>query len=257
MQLSDLSSEYESLWITYARQQAALARLKSELDGKPSLDRSSIVDIPVSKSLSLAIVENEQNQLDMNNLDFGKETAYLKTATAHEEERAQVLSQQQAKETEGVTSDTADLQRYEDLYKKGAIALPSLADARRTVLLSSTRELQTTALLASVQRDEGDLNRRLDRLADTRRIEVLRNIQETMTQIAMTRSKLQAVSGKLRYTGMLKSQLVRGVDSDPTVFVFHDGADRAGKIAAGLDTMLQPGDTVEIALQAAFAPAER
>jgi polysaccharide export outer membrane protein len=257
LQVSDLTGEYESLWIAYTRQQAAIARMKAELDNKTSLDSGSLVASPISKSLGNAIVDNERKQLEMNNLDFQKETAYLKEATTHEAERSKVLSQQQAKETEGAASDTAELERYQDLYKRGAVTLPSVADARRTALLSSTRELQTTALLASVQREEEDLNRRLDRLGDTRRIELLRSLQEMTSESAVTTSKLQAVSEKLRYTGMVKSQLTRGIDSDPTVFILHDGAKSPEKIAANLDTPLRPGDTVEIALQTALAPGER
>ena len=67
-------------------------------------------------------------------------------------------------------NDTADLQRFEDLFKKGAIALPSVTEARRTVLGSSTRALETTAALTSVEREQGELNRRLEKLSDVRRM---------------------------------------------------------------------------------------
>jgi polysaccharide export outer membrane protein len=161
-----------------------------------------------------------------------------------------VLNEQQSKEQEGVKADIADLQRYTELYNRGAVALPGLSDARRTVLLSSTRALQTTALLDSVEREQQDLNRKLDRVGDSRRMQLLQQMQVATTALASTRAKLQAISDKLRYTGMVKSQLVRGVDSQPKIVIMRVVDGRQSKINADVDAELQPGDTVEVALQA-------
>jgi len=78
----------------------------------------------------------------------------------------------------------------------------------------------------------------------------LREMQDATTALASTRTKLQAVSDKLRYTGMVKSQLVRGVDSQPKIEIMRVVDGRASKINADVDAELQPGDTVEVALQA-------
>ena len=250
LQLSDLTSEYNSLWIDYAKEQATVARLQAELDGKQDLDGKAVMGTPIAPSLSNEILTNERSQLAVRNADFSKEQVYLRNASAKETERAHILGEQQSKELEGVKADTADLQRYEDLFKKGAVALPGLSDARRTVLLSSTRALQTTALLASVEREQGDLNRRLDRVGDARRMQVLHDLEDATTQLAATRAKLQSVSDKLRYTGMVKSQLVRGSDSQPKITVVRTVDNKRTQIPADVDSELQPGDVVEIALQA-------
>ena len=250
LQLSDLTSEYNSLWIDYAKQQALVARLQAELDGKPDLDGKLLTGLPIARSLSTEILDNERSQLAARDTDFAKERVYLRKASAKESERAQVLSEQQNKEQDGVKADMVDLQRYEDLFKKGALALPGLSEARRTVLLSSTRALQTTALLASVEREQGDLDRRLERVDDARRMQVLHDLQDANTQLAATRAKLQAVSDKLRYTGMVKSQLVRGSDSQPKIVIVRTTDGKRSEITAGVDTELEPGDVAEVALEA-------
>ena len=98
------------------------------------------------------MVTIEQDQLDTRNVDFAKEHNYLTNASQKEAQRVEILNQQEDKEIEALKNDTADLQRFEDLFKKGAIALPSVTEARRTVLGSSTRALETTAALTSVER---------------------------------------------------------------------------------------------------------
>ena len=255
LQLSDLTSEYSALWIDYAKGQALIARLQAELGGKQDLDARSVIDTPVARSLTRDIIDNQRGQLALRIADFDKEQVYLKNAAAKESDRAKILNEQQSKEQDGVKADGEDLQRYTDLYKRGAVALPGLADARRTVLLSSTRALQTTALLDSVEREQQDLSRRLDRTGDTRRIKLLDDLQDATTALAATRAKLQAVSDKLRYTGMVKSQLVRGDDSRPKVTIVRNVEGKRTEITASVDAELQPDDTVEIALQIADAAA--
>lgn len=249
LQLSDLTSDYNTLWVDYARGQAVVARLQAELDGKPQLDPKLVIGTPIAPTLAKEVLENEKSQLTVRNADFAKEQVYLKEASSREAERAKLLSDEQAKEQEGLKNDTADLQRYSELFSKGAVALPGLSEARRTVLQASIRVLQTTSVLDSVEREQQDLARKLDRTADARRILLLKDMQDATTALAATRAKLQAVSDKLRYTGMVKSQLTRGTDSQPKITITRTVDGRMVAVTGRIDTELQPGDTIDVALQ--------
>ncbi|MGY2051398.1 polysaccharide biosynthesis/export family protein [Methylobacterium sp. JK268] len=254
LQLASLRDEYNTAWIDYAKEQQRLARLKAELDGKPDPDRKAVIDTPVAPSLTKELSEGERAILATRSDDIAKEKRYLTDAAAKESERASVLTEQERREKAGVQSDTEDLQRYQQLFDRGNVPMPRLVEARRTVLLSATRALQTTALLASVEREKGDLGRKLQRVDDNRRLEVLREIQDSTAKLATIRSRLQAASEKLRYTGMVKSQLVRGFDSQPQITIFRKSGGTRTRLPADFDTELQPGDVVEIALQAEEAP---
>ncbi len=249
LQLSDLTSQYNNLWIDYARQQALVARLQAELDGAADVNSKALMSAPIGIGIGNEIVANERKQLAVRNGDFAKEKTYLRDASAKEAERASVLNEQLAKERDGVSADSEDLQRYNDLFKKGAIALPLLADARRTVLLSSTRALQTTAVLDSVELEKQDLNRKLDRTDDNHRMKLLEDLQLANVELAKTHALLQSVSNKLRYTGMVKSQLVRGNDSQPKITLIRDVDGQRTQSLIGIDSELQPGDTIDIALE--------
>ncbi|ACA15602.1 polysaccharide export protein [Methylobacterium sp. 4-46] len=254
LQLSDLRDAYNTAWIDYAKEQQRLSRLRAELDGKGELDRKAVIETPVAPSVAKELSEGERAILTTRNEDIVKEKRYLTEAAAKENERASVLSEQERREKEGVQSDTDDLKRYQELFDRGNVPMPRLVEARRTVLLSATRALQTMAVLASVEREKGDLGRKLQRVDDTRRLEVLREIQDSTAKLAAIRSRLQAVSEKLRYTGMVKSQLVRGFDSQPQISIFRRSGGKTARIPADHDTELQPGDVVEVALQAEEPP---
>ena len=250
MQISELNGEANGLWVEYAQSQASIARLQAELHDKPQIDAGSLVSTPLGKGLTDNMVTIEQDQLDTRNVDFAKEHNYLTNASQKEAQRVEILNQQEDKEIEALKNDTADLQRFEDLFKKGAIALPSVTEARRTVLGSSTRALETTAALTSVEREQGELNRRLEKLSDSRRMQLLHDLQMATATAAGLQVKLQAVTTKLRYVGAVKSQLVRGFDSQVQIDITRSSNGKSSHITGSADFALQPGDVVEIVLPA-------
>ena len=247
LQISELTGQYNELWVDYARWQGAVARLQAELDGKQDIDADTFSQTQIPPALSAQLVKNEQNQLRARNLDFQKERIYLAAASERESQRAQLLGQQENQDMEGLKIDTADLQRYEELFRKGAVAVPALSEARRTVLASSTRALQTTVALASVQREQSEVSRRLERLDQVRRIDLLKELQEATTGLAATRVRLQSVSTKMRYLGIDKSHVVKDINATKiTLTRMVDGKLSHFKVEP--DEALQPGDVVEVVL---------
>jgi polysaccharide export outer membrane protein len=63
------------------------------------------------------------------------------------------------------------------------------------------------------------------------------------------------VSEKLVYTGLVRSQLVRGKGSKPEISIVRTGVG-AGQIAADEEMELRPGDVIEISLQGDMTPAQ-
>lgn len=124
-----------------------------------------------------------------------------------------------------------------------------VTDARRAVLLSATRKLQTTAHLMQIKKQQDELARRLEKLDDQRRLELLRELQDTSVSLNEIREKLQSVAEKLQYTSMVRSQLARGAVNQPVITIFRKGEKEPERIAASEDTELQPGDAVEIGLR--------
>ncbi len=158
------------------------------------------------------------------------------------------------KELEGEEADIEELQRLQQLFSKGNVAIMRVVDARRSLLLSSTRRLQTASELAQVERLRQEFGRRSERLDDQRRIEILRELQDANIRIATVRSRLEAAGEKLIYVGMVRSQLVRGRGSKPELVVFRTSDKGRERRVVEEDTELLPGDVVEVSLQADLVP---
>lgn len=249
LESADFRAEYYSLWTEFAKQEAYIARLKSELEHDSRLDTKDLSDTPIPKAVSSQIHDRESEQLLARITDRKKEMDHLARAMGQEDARISVLKEQQQKEREGAQADATDLADMRENFKKGLIPIMRMSEARRLALLSATQALQTTAMLAQTEREREDLSRRLEVVDDRRRVDLLGEVQDAEVKLQKIRARLQAVSDKLLYSSMIRSQLVRGNDGKPTVTVFRDSNGDRQTLPADENSELMPGDVVEIALR--------
>ena len=249
LESADLRSEYGSLWTEFAKEQARMWRIKNELGEGAQISPSALTDVPIARSAISEIVHAETEYLKTKQSDYQQEKAFLEHGVRQGDDEVRVLSEQQKREEEGFQSDLEDLQKASDLFAKGSLTSPRVTDARRAVLLSSTRKLQTSAQLLQVKKQQDEFARKLTKLDDQRRLDLLRELQDTSLRLNQIREKLQSVAEKLQYTAMVRSQLVRGAGSKPDIAIIRKGEKGPERIIASEDTELQPGDAVEVTLR--------
>jgi polysaccharide biosynthesis/export protein len=249
LESADLRSEYGSLWTEFAKEQAHMWRIKNELGDGPQISPRALSDVPIARSAISEIVNAETEYLKTRQSDYQREKGFLQRSVRQGDDEANVLSEQEKKEEQGVQSDLDELQKVTDLFSKGTLTSPRLTDARRAVLLSSTRKLQTTAQLMQVKKQQDEIARRLEKLDDQRRLDLLRELQNTSVNLNVIRGKLQSVGEKLQYTAMVRSQLARGAGNKAEIAIIRKGEKGQERIIASEDTELQPGDTVEVTLR--------
>ena len=255
LESADLRSDYESLWTDFVKEQTHIWRLKGELGAKDIPDQKIFEAAPISQSAIRQIARLAAEQLKSRQEDYYREKVFLQSGVAQSDEQIAVLSEQLQKEDQGLQADSEDFQRISDLFSKGAVVMPRVSDARRALLLSSTRKLQTTAQLMQVKKQRDDFARQLERLDDLRRFHLLRDLQDAEVRLNQIRAKLQGVGEKLQFTGLVRSQLVRGTGGKPEIAIVRKGENGRERLAAEEDSELQPGDVVEVALRTEQVPA--
>jgi polysaccharide export outer membrane protein len=249
LESADLRSEYGSLWTELAKEQARMWRIKVELGEGTQINPATLTDVPIARSAISEIVNAESEYLKTKQNDYQQEKEFLQRSVRQGDEEVRVLSEQQQKDEEGLQSDVEDLRKASDLFAKGSLISPRVTDARRAVLLSATRKLQTYAQLLQVKKLQDESARRLVKLDDQRRLDLLRELQDTSLKLNQIREKLQSVGEKLQYTAMVRSQLVRGAGSKPDIAIIRNNGKGSERIIASEDAELQPGDTIEVTLR--------
>jgi polysaccharide export outer membrane protein len=246
---ADFRSDYESLWIEFAKEQAHVWRVRAELGEEDTLDPKGLRDVPIPADTISQIARLEAEQLKARQDDYLREKEFLRLGIKHADEQTAVLSEQLQKEEAGLQADTQDLQRVTDLFGKGAVPIPRITDSRRAVLLSSTRKLQTISQLMITKKQRDEFSRQLERLDDLRGINLHQELQDAGVKLNQIRAKLQGVGEKLQYTALVRSQLIRGGGSKPQITVARKENKNWERFAAEEDSELQPGDVVEVALR--------
>jgi polysaccharide export outer membrane protein len=246
---ADFRSDYESLWTEFAKEQAHISRVRTELGEGDNLDQNVWQQLPIPASTISQIKRLEAEQWKGRQDDYQREKEFLQRGVKLANEQTGVLSEQLQKEEAGLQADTQELQRATELLNKGALTVPRLTEARRALLLSSTRKLQVISQVMATKRQRDDFSRQLERLDDQRRINLLQELQDAGIKLNQIRAKLQAVGEKLQYTALVRSQLIRGAGGKPQITIVRKGDHGRERFAAEEDSELQPGDVVEIALR--------
>jgi polysaccharide biosynthesis/export protein len=251
MDATDFRHELTALQVDYARQSAVVDRLMAELENKTHISGAKEQWESTGDASIVSAVKNTQaEQLRLRSIDYDKERSYLQGAVDLVRDRVHKLTEQQEQEKEGTAADLNELGRINDLVKKGTLPFPRSTDARRTALLSSTSLLQTGASLGLASLERRDLERRLQKLPDARRLDLVRELETAQVDLAKLRSRIVAVQRKIAYAGILRSQLSNHESSRPKLTIFRDSDDERKRIEAEEYTELLPGDLIEVSIWA-------
>jgi polysaccharide export outer membrane protein len=161
---------------------------------------------------------------------------------------ARILQEQREKENEGVSEDEAEARRLQDLLKVGTVAITRVTQARRALLLSKTRFLQVTAQLGSAQRDFDDFSRELGKLQQSRRVNLVCDLEQAEAAQLSKQSQLNAAKQKLIHVSTFQSQFLTGKLGKIEISLFREEEGQVKQIEADEDTKLEPADAVQIAI---------
>jgi polysaccharide export outer membrane protein len=245
---AEMNSEIQGLWIDLARTEARMLRINAGLGGKEQIAAERLTPSPVPPNRLKEILELEAEQLKAERADYEREKAFLGRAIRQADEQTKLLAAQEAKEEQGTLADIEELKKVEELFGRGALPSPRVTDARRAVLLSSTRRLQTGAQLMDVKKRQEENTRQLERLDDQRRIRLLHELRETRVTLNQIQVKLQGAGEKLAHLG-------RERGFRPELSIVRKSESGSETLRANEDSELQPGDVVEVALRTEFSTA--
>ena len=248
IQSADLGADYETFWTEQAREQARFARLKAELNNEAQLGAGPAESLPVSNQLQSDIVNNESQQLALWHSDFDKEIESLTRAIKSATDQLAELVEQRDKEKEGAAADSEELQRLSAFNKQGDVTSNRVVDARRAMLLSSTRELQTEEQIVQITREREGYIRRIEKFREEGRSAILKEIEDSQLRLAAVNARIAATADKMVYTSTMRSQLPLSKLGGPSVTIVRGDRGNRSKTEASEDSVLEPGDVIEISV---------
>ena len=245
---ANLRSEYITDWLTLAREHARVWRIKTELGENIELDQKAIPPAPVPDTTISQIVNLEIQYRTASSSDHERQKDFLRRSIQEADQQALVLSEQKQNEDEGVQADSQEFQKARAAFGNGSLPSFRVAEFRRAVLYSSTRQLQTTNQLMQVKRSRAEFARELEKIDDQRQIRLLAELQDATVKLAGERAKLRSAEEKLQLAGLRPPRSSDGA-SKADITLFRSGMNGKERLTADADTELQPGDVIEVALR--------
>lgn len=245
----DYGSSRETLMLEFSRERAQYWRLNAELDenGKASGD-DLLQRLPQIGGADV-IAKSEADMLAIRTRDWQNEKAYLAKAVEQAGARARALSEQFETETRGSVADAEEFERTRKLLEKTMTTQSRVTDARRAMLISATRALQIGVQVATAERDQEERARAMARSIDQRRADLMKQRDESALRLAQLKSRMEANDRKLVFMGGASKQVLGDDPAKLRITIKRDSVDGLQTIAATEDTLLTPGDVVEVALK--------
>ncbi|MBM6584154.1 polysaccharide biosynthesis/export family protein [Microvirga sp. BT689] len=222
------------------RKQLIYNELNMKGDDKAINNKTDNVDWPQRSYMA--------EQFRAQDVDFQNDVAHLRRTTEQIGNRSSALDEKKTKEEEGLKADIEDFERSKALLEKGTTSIQRVTDARRAMLLSATRALQTEVEAARATLEKDQIARSMQKLQDQRRIRIFTELQDNAAKIRRIQTQLKAVKGKLTLVGALKSAWNDSKMTQPQIVVHRTDGKQREQIAATEDTPLMPGDSVEVIL---------
>ena len=248
LETARLRGDVNGAWTDIARYEAVRWRLRAEIgEAKGQPDPEIFAKSTLTPELVERVFKTEADQLATRKAERDREIAYLKNVIDQSDRRLDLLSEQQKNEQEASKADTEDFERVSKLFEKGAVAITRFSDSRRSMLLSATRILQTSAAIAQVEREREELKKMLASVDDKRRIQVLTDLQEVEGKLLQARARLKSTQEQLLYSGRMRNR-INGSKQQVALAIVRQTSEGRQNIVATEDTELVPGDSVEATL---------
>jgi polysaccharide export outer membrane protein len=241
--IAELKSRYGALMSNYIAAVTDAARLTTEMEGGETVAPEILTSYDLTEETQAQVLAVAQKQLAAQTGLLEGERAYLQAAIQQNGQRVSVLREQQRQEQEGVDSDRAELNRIEGLAGQGAVQAVRVTEARRQLLLTSTRALETKANLATAEIRQADLARQLQRLDEERQLAALADLQIANRQASSLHAELEGMAEQI-----VLNTPAAAPGGEPAVSftIFRNDGVQVKGTQADLELELHPGDVVEV-----------
>ncbi len=243
----DLQRDYQSLWTEYLKAHYHRERVKAEMQGVAEFDLRAPAGSPLPAKLANAIASSETEALKLALEDGGKEQAYLEASAKAAAEQVDTLSEREKVEAAAEKADQQDLAKVVQLLKSGNQTNDRVAETRRSLLLTSSRRLETLVELMRVRTQRTDTERKIEQSGNQKKIKLLDDLRDTNVVLANLEVKLQALGAKLQVHD-IGTNVAPPMDElgQPRVTIMRKVGDQWQKITADMEAELLPGDILEV-----------
>ncbi|OSP53869.1 polysaccharide biosynthesis/export family protein [Pseudoruegeria sp. SK021] len=240
----DLRTDYAGAWYAATAASAKVWRLRRALGEDTDFNSRTWPPAPRQEVSLDEILRAETRLQDMLTQSLVRERAFFERALNQIDDQSAVLRNLLEVEEASELIDADAYAAATAASMKGIYTQARLADMRAAALISSTRRLQTEARLMELERRRTEIARDQERLDDKMRSDQLAELQEAQVIEGRELARLSGAEEKLRSAGLAPLRQPSGGTDATAMWIIRGGT--RGPNAASYDTIIQPGDVIEV-----------
>jgi len=244
---ANFEAEFGALWAEYVRVEARIWGLRKLLGQDEPFDFATLVGGPITRASAVQILALEAERVAAVETDQQRRRDALVRSLKECDDEIQVLAERQKVEDKSAADDAEELERATKLYGRGELISPRVTDARRAVMLSASRRLETTSRLMQVRRLRVEMQSQLDRLDVELRMVLLRDLQEANGRAEGLRSRINGLM-LVRQRATDLPDAGPSAALTPQIMIVRKEDDGRKRFLADEDTELHPGDVLQVSV---------
>ena len=250
--VAELRAERDALATELLRERARAARLAAEIAGEEALRpdelaRGSSAGAELPEARRAEILGLEAQRLEANLAEARESKAHLERTVELTEERLDALTAQQAIQSDLMERQRAEIERMRGIADRGLAVQSSVQDEQRAFNAMQERASDTATDITAARGALEDASFELRRFDDRRRAALGSEMQEALLAIEGLGARLRGLRERLAQLGFS--------EADRLAITLHRSENgEATARPATPDTVLRPGDMVEVAIDLSAAP---
>ena len=243
---AEIEGQYETLALEFVKQRARIRALESALAGKRDIEFDRFPYLPVQKDVVDKFNTLVVDEFKMRADDTEAEKTFLQNQIANTQAQIAALNDLKNTQTESVRQQTNQVSKFKALAEKGTVVEERLVNERRALGMAQDKLFQTLATLASSRRLLEDFQHKRQEVDATRRIALVKDLQDANIAAAAAEARLSAVRMQLN---------VKGGTNQPRFVIYRENNGSRIRTDADEETEIQPGDVIEVRFGTATAMA--
>lgn len=251
VQLVRWQSEFATAAMDHAEALVKSWRVTSELSDNQAPPPPSPDDVSVSLRVLDDLIAEQGRVRQVNQSAKTGQMEFFEKARLQAEQRLDILDRQQEELSVALAADEEEEERVATLVERGLAPGSRLAESRRNTVVSATRLLDVEEALAAAELALTRLQRDRDADAETRRLALLTEREESQRIVRSARIRMDAVSQYILSGDKANTigDILAEIDYRATIYRRINGDYEV--LDADKSTVLLPGDTVEVSVTSA------
>lgn len=240
-EVAELRSERDVIALTMTQALARAARLEAELAGKPDTALALPGPLLVSPSQRDEIVAAETRKLAANIAESTSEKTHLGRSLEIIDAHIAALRSQSELQQRIISQQVEEIDRQRQMMDQGLTNRARVLEERRALESTQERASDTESDISRAYDEREDVSYRVSRFDERRHAELDAALTEARQDAEAARARLSGVTERLAQLGMQDA-------TDVKVAIFRKGPDGDVSVPAAQDTLLEPGDMLEITI---------